>query len=62
MIEELLSEGRAEGKAEAQARVRAYVGRVCAGILDNTAVFKQDEVGQRGFDAFMTALGLEEDT
>ena len=62
MIEELLSEGRAEGKAEAQARVRAYVGRVCAGILDKTAVFKQDEVGQRGFDAFMTALGLEEDT
>ena len=59
MIEELLSEGRAEGQAEAQARVRAYVGRSCASILDNTAVFKQDETGRRGFDAFMAALGLE---
>ena len=62
MIEELLSEGRAEGKAEAQARVRAYVSRSCASILDNTAVFKQDETGRRGFDTFMAALGLEEDT
>ena len=62
MIEELLSEERAEGKAEAQARVRAYVSRSCASILDNTAVFKQDETGRRGFDAFMAALGLEEDT
>lgn len=62
MIEELLSEGRVEGKTEAQARVRAYVGRSCASILDNTAVFKQDETGRRGFDTFMAALGLEEDT
>lgn len=59
MIDELLSEGYAQEKVEAQARVRAYVNRSCASILDNTAVFKQDEVGQRGFDAFMTALGLE---
>lgn len=59
MIDELLSEGRVEGKAEAQARVRAYVGRTCASILDNTAVFKQDENGRRGFDVFMTELGLE---
>lgn len=60
MIDELLSEGRAEGKAEVQARVRAYVSRSCASILDNTAVFKQDGNGRRGFDEFMTALGLEE--
>ena len=60
MIEELLSEGYADGKAEAQARVRAYVSRSCASILDNTAVFKRDENGRRGFDTFMTALGLKE--
>ena len=59
MIDELLAGGRVEGKTEAQARVRAYVGRSCASILDNTAVFKQDEPGRRGFDAFMAALGLE---
>lgn len=59
MIDELLSEGYAQEKVEAQARVRAYVNRSCASILDNTAVFKQDEVGQRGFDAFMAVLGLE---
>ena len=62
MIEKLLSEGRAEGQEVAQARVRAYVGRSCASILDNTAVFKRDETGRRGFDTFMAALGLEEDT
>jgi len=32
---------------------------VCKNILDNTAVFKKDETGVKGFTAFMNACGLE---
>lgn len=60
MIRKLVGEGAAKDKAEAEMRVRGYVNRVCAGILDNTAVFKRDEKGRRGFAAFMASLGLEE--
>ncbi len=60
MIKQLIGEGAAKNKAEAEARVREYVNRVCAGILDNTAVFKKDENGRKGFAKFMAALGLEE--
>lgn len=60
MIKELVGEGLSKDKAEAQARVRGYVNAVCAGILDNTAVFKRDENGRQGFAQFMASLGLEE--
>ncbi len=60
MIEELLRGGRAETPAEAEARVREYVGRACTEILDNTAVFKNDENGRRGFASFLSSLGLKE--
>ena len=60
MIAELAGQGLAATRAEAHARVERYVDRVCAGILDNTAVFKRDEAGRRGFDGFMKALGLSE--
>ena len=58
MLRTLLSEGQAKDGAEAEARVRAYVNRVCAGILENTAVFKHDENGTAGFEGFMRALQL----
>ena len=60
MVQALVGEGVAKDKREAEARVRGYVNRVCAGILDNTAVFKKDETGRRGFEQFMASLGLEE--
>lgn len=60
MIRKLVGEGLSKDKAEAQARVRGYVNAVCAGILDNTAVFKRDENGRQGFAQFMASLGLEE--
>lgn len=60
MIEKLMSEGKSENMAKAYARCESYVNRVCAGILDNTAVFKRDEKGGRAFDAFMNKLSLEE--
>lgn len=60
MIQKLVGGGMAKDKKEAEARVRGYVNEVCAGILDNTAVFKKDENGRKGFAKFMAALGLEE--
>lgn len=60
MIAALVREGRAQSAAEAQARVRDYVNKVCVGILGNTAVFKDDEIGAAGFDRFMKSLGLTE--
>ena len=60
MIQKLVGEGKAKDKKEAAARVRGYVNKVCAGILDNTAVFKKDENGRKGFAKFMALLGLEE--
>lgn len=31
----------------------AYMGEVCRGILNNVAVFKKDEKGNRGLKAFL---------
>lgn len=60
MIAVLMKQGKAKTAAEAETRVRGYVNRVCAGILDNTAVFKRDANGRKGFADFMRALDLEE--
>ena len=60
MVAKLVKEGLAKDKEEAVSRVREYVNHVCAGILDNTAVFKQDKAGRKGFAGFMASLGLEE--
>ncbi len=58
MLRALMAEGQAKDPADAGERVRAYVNRVCAGILENTAVFKHDENGTAGFEKFMRALQL----
>lgn len=60
MVVKLVKEGLAKDKEEAVSRVRKYVNHVCAGILGNTAVFKQDKAGRKGFARFMASLGLEE--
>ncbi len=60
MIAKLLSEGKAADKKQAYARCEEYVNKVCAAILDNTAVFKKDETGKAGFDRFMKELNLKE--
>ena len=49
----LLSETQAENA------VRDYVNVVCKRILENTAVFKETEVGKAGFDGFMRKIGAE---
>lgn len=58
MLRTLMAQGKAKDRAEAEERVRAYVNCVCAGILENTAVFKHDKNGAAGFERFMRALQL----
>lgn len=60
MVKKLLSEGKAANMDEAEGRVKDYINQTCAAILDNTAVFKKDENGRRGFDAFLRSLGFQE--
>ena len=43
---------------EANEQIKLYTSKVCKNILVNTAVFKKDEVGQKGFETFMFKLGL----
>lgn len=56
MIRELLAAGGAADLGQAKAAVCDYVGRVCAAILDNTAVFKRDDAGRAGFAQFMESI------
>lgn len=57
MIASLVAEhGTALAPAEAERAVRDRVNRVCAAILDNTAVFKRDERGLAAFDRFISLV------
>ncbi len=60
MIEKLVAEGLSKTKEDAHKRVETFVGKTCAAILDNTAVFKRNEAGEKGFRAFMSKLNLSE--
>ena len=59
MIKELYAKGVAKDMDEANKRVTDKVNDVCRNILFNTAVFKQDEVGQKGFENFLNANGIK---
>lgn len=59
MIKELLSTGVAKDEQEAEKRVTDKVNDVCRNILLNTAVFKKDENGVKGFDGFLASVGIE---
>lgn len=59
MIKELLSTGVAKDEQEAEKRVTDKVNDVCRNILLNTAVFKKDENGVKGFDGFLSSVGIE---
>lgn len=59
MIKELYAKGVAKDMDEANKRVTDKVNDVCRNILFNTAVFKQDEVGQKGFENFLKANGIK---
>lgn len=60
MIEKLIKEaGSAKlSGIEAELNIKDEIGKVCEGILENTAVFKKDEPGEKAFAKFIESLGL----
>lgn len=58
-IAERLKAGGACGEAEAEQKIKAEIERVCTCILGNTAVFKRDAAGERGWEEFLAQAGLE---
>ena len=60
MIEKLIGQGFSSDKVQAHKRVQNYVNHACASILDNTAVFKNDQTGRDGFEKFIKVLKLQE--
>jgi UDPglucose--hexose-1-phosphate uridylyltransferase len=59
MIASLVDDGFAPDMEQAEQRVTEYVNKVCKNILFNTAVFKNDQNGQDGFDRFLYTCGVE---
>ena len=58
MIERLLDAHANVTGAVAEDIIRKELEDVCQNILDNTAVFKQDENGQKGLAEFLSEVGL----
>ena len=59
MIKDLVNNNKATSKEDALAIVKNKVNETCKNILFNTAVFKKDEIGEKGFDEFMKVCGTE---
>lgn len=61
MIADLMRERGDEPLSEAAAAevVKNRVNAVCKNILINTAVFKDDENGNKGFEKFLSGVGIE---
>ena len=61
MIDRLISEyGNNNPKEKADIIVKEEVERICKLILDNTAVFKDNSTGIKGFKNFLTVNGFNE--
>lgn len=58
MIKELISYEKPKDFAEAEAKVTDKVNVICKNILDNTAVFKKDMDGYKGFNRFLETVGI----
>lgn len=59
MIKELVAQGLAKTYEEADARITGKVNEVCKNILGNTAVFKKDAVGKKGFNNFLKTISVK---
>jgi UDPglucose--hexose-1-phosphate uridylyltransferase len=59
MIKSLVEQGFSDTEEKANERVTNYVNVVCKNILFNTAVFKNDECGRKGFMLFLNTLGVK---
>ena len=59
MIKEMLNEGLSKDFESSKKRVIDKVNIICKNILLNTAVFKSDENGEKGFVRFLNANGIK---
>lgn len=59
MIKELKSLGEYSDYESAEKAVTDRVNNVCKNILFNTAVFKNDETGRKGFNNFLSSCGIK---
>ena len=58
MIEDLMKDGLAKDLQSAENKVTQRVNEICKNILFNTAVYKKDEQGCKGFDRFLEKVGI----
>jgi len=58
MIEYLVAKGYSKDFESASQRVTDRVNEVCKNILFNTAVFKDDAVGEKGFVKFLNSVSI----
>ena len=58
MIKDLIRDGLVSSKEEAVEKVKDRVNEICKNILFDTAVFKNDENGKRGFTEFLKIAGI----
>lgn len=58
MIDELMKGGLSDTYEQAMSRVTDKVNDVCKNILFNTAVFKKDDEGYKGFNRFLETVGI----
>jgi UDPglucose--hexose-1-phosphate uridylyltransferase len=59
MIEDLVLQGLSDSFESAEARVTQRVNEVCKNILFNTAVFKKDQTGEKGFVCFLNSVNIK---
>jgi len=59
-LEEIVAaHGLCKDDAEAEAFLRSEVAKVCAQVLADAGVYKQDENGLNGIKRFMASLGYQ---
>ncbi len=58
MIKKLVENGKAKDKEQGMQIVTDCVNETCKNILFNTAVFKKDEIGDKGFKSFLSSVGI----
>ena len=58
MIKEMIEQGLSDSLEDAENRIIDRINHTCKNILDNTAVFKNNQLGKVGFERFLNACGV----
>ena len=58
MIKQMVEEGLSDNVINAEKRIVDRINKTCKNILDNTAVFKDTEIGKMGLERFLNACGI----